>query len=403
VSDRIDTLFKTIGASSRPAGSEAEHAARRLCADYLTQRGFSCTERPFTYSAWPGRWATPTIGWTLLIVATFLFFVALRGDTNQELLQRSLGIAVSLLLSAIVFGWIALRFGTTSFPWLRRTAINLEAIRDISGDNTTVKPSVHNSPDIWLVAHLDSKSQPIPMALRVGAVVVSIIAWSGLTLLWLLTFYLQASPLSIPTLTASFSVAAIIAAIPLAFCLTDHKNDGTLDNASGVAVLLSVIDKIGPFVRIGVLLTSAEELGLAGARAWSREFLTTSDRTSAPMFINCDSVDDSGTLTCMFARRYREHFRDHLAAAQSQTNISIKSRRLIPGILVDAVAFTEAGCPALTVSLGNWYSLTRIHSRDDNLEHMTGAGIESAAQFIAALVRNITATRRADDTLHVVQ
>jgi len=368
-------LLTTLGATARPAGLGADNDARRFCAEYLGERGFAVSDRPFEFSAWPGRWGTPAIGAVLCVAASIPMFT-----------ERLLGFGIVLLLLAIVSAVVIGRYGTVSFSWLRRSATNLEAIRlpVETGQGGTMPPGRTSDqpratqPPIWLAAHLDSKSQPIPMALRVAAVSVSIVAWLALIVIWAVDQY---------ALATVFSVAALLGAIPLALCTVGHRGTGALDNASGVATILSAIDKLDPTIPVGVLLTSAEELGLAGARAWMRH--RASDAGVPIVVVNCDSIDDIGALTCMFPRRYLDHFREPIAAAEKNAKVTVTSRRLVPGILVDAVAFSDAGWPALTVSRANWSSLARIHSRHDNLERMTGANVESAAQFIAAFVSAI--------------
>ena len=72
------------------------------------------------------------------------------------------------------------------------------------------------------------------------------------------------------------------------------RSNGAVDNASGVAAVLAAAVSVRPETMLGVLLPSAEELGLAGARAWAR-----SERPGTA--INCDGVDDAGELTIMYS------------------------------------------------------------------------------------------------------
>ena len=50
--------------------------------------------------------------------------------------------------------------GVLRNPWMRSSGINLVATRGTADPRT------------WLVAHLDSKSQPVPSAARVAGVIV---------------------------------------------------------------------------------------------------------------------------------------------------------------------------------------------------------------------------------------
>jgi putative aminopeptidase FrvX len=134
-------------------------------------------------------------------------------------------------------------------------------------------------------------------------------------------------------------------------------------------------------VRVGVLLTSAEELGLAGARAWARDV---APRTFTA--INCDGVDDAGALTVMRAHR-GETVAAALAQAAGACGVPLRIRGLLPGVLVDAVALADAGWQAATVSRGTLGTLLRVHGRGDTRERLHGTGIAEAARVIALAAR----------------
>jgi hypothetical protein len=259
-------------------------------------------------------------------------------------------------------------------------------------------------PKLWLVAHLDSKSQPIPMLLRVVSVVTLAIVWLALlvfTVLAALSISISLSSLSI-TVTVLASIA-LLAAIPLIVCTVGNNSPGALDNASGVATVLAAAEQIvrnDPDASFGVLLTSAEELGLAGARAWTHAWAsvtcmpTRTSHLSRPIALNCDSVDDTGSTIVMCPGRGKQHIRD-LVQAVGHAAASIRIRGLIPGILVDAVAFTQAGWCAMTISRGRWWSLARIHGRRDHVDRMTGVGIQETARVITNIAGVIIAQERA--------
>ena len=83
-------------------------------------------------------------------------------------------------------------------------------------------------------------------------------------------------------------IVAVVVALPSIFCFIRNDSNGAVDNSSGVVSVLLAAQSAQSPRDIGVLITSAEELGLAGARVWA---------PSAPPeaeAINCDTVDDSG-------------------------------------------------------------------------------------------------------------
>src|SRR5204862_5405234 len=122
------------------------------------------------------------------------------------------------------------------------------------------------NPRVWLVAHIDSKSQTMPMLIRIASSAGLVVAtfFTGLMLVLAL-----AGVDSVASLWPAVETAAIVAALPSISCFVRNTSQGALDNATGVvAVLLAAQSRDAPDA-LGVLVTSAEELGVSGARAWA--------------------------------------------------------------------------------------------------------------------------------------
>jgi hypothetical protein len=172
-----------------------------------------------------------------------------------------------------------------------------------------------------------------------------------------------------------------------------------VDNASGVAAVLQGASLVDRAVPLGVLLTSAEELGLAGARAWAADTGSSNGpafdghrsstglvASAAPIAINCDGIDDVGALTCMYTGRRTSTVVRAIEAAADALGVALDVRLVLPGILVDAVALADAGWETATVSRGNWRTLARIHSGADRRDRLTGRGVVEASQVLARAV-----------------
>ena len=357
--------LRHLARQPRPTGSAGAADARQYCRHVLTSLGYRVTERPFEYSAAVGSYGTPVAGaMSLLLVAAAAAFS----------LGEHSGAALAVLAAG--FGGVALggrwlaRVGVLTLPMLRRRGVNLEAIH---GDG---------DPKLWLVAHADSKSQPIPLLVRAAGIVllaVATLAAFALAIGGLVGFHLAPG-------WAVVIVVAILGALPVLGSVVGRASHGAVDNASGVATILCV-GEMGwpdPDLPIGILITDAEELGLAGARAWCAE----TNYPAAPV-LNCDGVDDVGELTVMWtrprARRLEEAFRN----AASRIRQSLRFTRLVPGVLVDAVAFSDAGWEAVTLSRGSLATLRRIHTRADDLEHLDGRGIVDASLLLGATVSHL--------------
>jgi hypothetical protein len=364
-------LLDRIAAWPRGAGSASERRAREACAARLQAAGFSVREAPFAYSAFPGRWATPLAG--LMLLAT----VALSGNLGfHGSPRRALAAMLPGLVAIGAFARWSARRGVLDAPVMQRKGVNLVATRGVGW------------PRVWLVAHLDSKSQPVPIGLRAAAIVLGAVASVGLVGL---AFAGIAGSVWAHAGSASWVVATVVGvlgALPIVATTVGDRSPGALDNASGVVSVVLAAEALPPTANVGVLLTSAEELGLAGARAWLRMAVRARSRVrieaDAPpsLAINCDGVDDLGPLTIMRGSRAKGLARALEQAARDE-GAHPRIRGLLPGVLVDAVAFTDAGWESVTVSRGTLGTLLRIHRPSDTAALLTGEGMAEAARVMA--------------------
>ena len=329
--------LQRLAGTARPAGSEAAADARRYCAGVLESLGFRVVDRPFEYSAAVGEYGTSFGGLTALVILA----IALGTQSRIVLL-----VGAALLIAG--GSWVG-RHGVLRLPIRRRHGVNLEAQRE-------------HTPTLWLVAHVDSKSQPIPLLVRAAGIVLLIVAWIGAL------FFMH-----------EWLYVGLVGALPVIASVVGQRSAGAVDNASGVATVLGAAALLPADAPVGVLITDAEELGLAGARAWCA--------ARAPSIaLNCDGVDDTGPLTLMWtrprARRLESAFGDEPRVIP-----------LVPGVLVDGVAFSDAGWESVTLSRGTLRTLRRIHTRRDSLEHLSGDGIEGAARALARAAITLTERR----------
>jgi peptidase M28-like protein len=368
---RARSLLTELARAPRFAGSREESEARQFCKAELGRAGFECRELPFEYSEWPGRWGPP-------IAAAFQAFtilvVAHMAVHQGALVALVIGAA---MLTALIFAsgdvkrrWIA------QFPLERARSANLEARR---GD-----------PRVWLVAHLDSKSQTVPILFRIASSVVVTIV-TGLSLFVLL---LSLVSVRFPVMVwHALALAAILGALPSVFCFVRNHSNGAVDNASGVVAALLASQSVSAPRNLGILITSGEELGLAGARAWALSALALSAKEPSAQpeisILNCDTVDEDGQWRCMYTGPKPDRI---LAAAETiagALGVRLRGGRLIPGILADSMVFADRGLKAVTVGRGTLKTLARIHTRRDNSNTLTGNGAAEASVILSALAKEL--------------
>ena len=350
---------RVLAGEPRAAGSAAETRAREYCAARLRTAGFDVREEPFQYSAFVGRWGTP-IGGTIALGLVMVAALAGRGGSPAAALAV-------LSLGAAGLGVVAIRLardGVLTFPAERRTGVNLVATRGAS------------TPALWLMAHLDSKSQPVPILARAAGITLLALTWIAAALVALVQLVRGVDG----GVWGPVMLTALVGALPVIATTVGSRSPGALDNASGVATVLAAAE--GQRAAIGVCLTSAEELGLAGARAWVRA----RGPANGAVLINCDGVDDRGAMTCMYSGTRPDDLVRQVTDAASRAGVAIRVHRLLPGVLTDGVAVADASWPAVTLSEGGVRTLARIHTPADRAEAITGAGIAEVARVMIALI-----------------
>ena len=194
------------------------------------------TEERFAYSQFPARFAPFICG---SIFAAGVLLAGYLSYAHHLPLAGIVAAFAALVIAAALGSFLLER--TSSLSWMRSTASNLVATRR----NAAVSPA------LWLVAHTDTKSQTIPMLVRVGSVAA---AWIFFTLLIAmmiaeLTGFSEAMGIPARLIRAevmSVSVITAISIVPVALCFITNRSPGALDNATGVAAVLLALEHLEP-------------------------------------------------------------------------------------------------------------------------------------------------------------
>lgn len=352
-------------AKPRLTGSEGASEVDAELRGRLEGMGYEVRELAFSFSALPGRWGMTILGSIALIgLALAALFVAIGWPIVALGVLAGLLVLDGLLL--LLAPWLIRKL-----PWGRVEAANLLATRP------------NASPRFLVVAHRDSKSQMVPILLRSAAGVAIALVWLalvGLAVLGLTT------DIALGTIATVVGVVGGLAALPLVLSWVGNDSPGALDNASGVVTLLGVAKRSTDDDEVGFLLTDAEELGLAGARAAARQI------PPVEGIINVDGIDDRGTFRIMerhgFPRRgSAPHLATSLFTAAGVLDLPVERNDLPLGIQVDHIPFFDAKLPALTLMRGERSALMRVHLKGDHAERTTGAGAADAAALVAAALR----------------
>jgi hypothetical protein len=224
----------------------------------------------------------------------------------------------------------------------------------VSGINLIAQRAVR--PSLWLVAHYDSKGQPISMWVRLA----------GFTLLALgaLLFLVN-------------GIAAIVtlglAVVIVAQNRVNDNSPGALDNASAVITVLMAIDQVPRDAAVGIVFPDAEEYGLAGSRALVAE---RAELFRDSTIINLDGIDDIGGITA-FAHRPGP-LGDAVARA-----LDASRWRWLP-VVVDGIALARVARECVTILKGNIKTMQVVHTPRDTASRLR---LDGAAQVAAGLAR----------------
>ena len=234
------------------------------------------------------------------------------------------------------------------------------APRTISGVNLIarpIRPSAH--PPVWLVAHYDSKGQPISMAIR-------LVGFAAL-LSGLITMFFATLP------------ALALLALGLVIVSQNRVNDnspGAVDNATALVAVFMTLDQLSPTTTVGVIFPDAEEFGLVGARALAVD--------RAALFadaavINLDGLDDVGAPVALV----HSPGSTSMAAA---TALKARRWRWLP-VVVDGIALAQVARECVTILKGNWRTMRVVHRPEDTASRVRLDGAAIVAAGLARVLR----------------
>jgi hypothetical protein len=364
---RAKGLLDELARTPRFAGSPEESVARALCRAELERAGFECRELPFDYSQWPGRWGPPiAAAFQALTILAVAHMAVHHGPLSALIVGAAMVVALMLASGDAKRRWTAV------FPLQRASSTNLEARR--------------GNPEVWLVAHIDSKSQTVPMLIRIASsVMLAIVTTASFVVI-----NLSLVGISFPQpVWHGLALAAVLGALPSIFCFVRNGSPGAVDNASGAVAVLTAVQSGSAPRDLGVLITSGEELGLAGARAWARAHARATSAQAGIRVLNCDTVDDAGAWRCMYTGSRPKRIAAAAETIAGALAVRLPLGRLIPGILADSMAFADLGIEAVTLSRGTLSTLARIHTRRDNSNALTGNGAADAGVLLSALAKEL--------------
>lgn len=327
----------------RATGTDGNRAVREILLEALQSRGFTVELQEF--AAAPDSLIAVQVAGALLGGGAFAVLALARIPSVHGYLP----VFGLVLIAGIV---IYLQRASNRPPQKRATGINLIA-RKGSG-----------FPDAWLVAHYDSKSQPLSMAGRIIAGAIGAVGAAGI-----LVFATAPAPMA-----AALLLPAILGGALLARCRTENRSPGALDNASALVAIFEILDR-APKAQVGVLFPDAEEWGLLGARAAARE---RPDLFGGRPVINLDGIDGRGS-PILFVHRPGP------LVDRLRTGLQARVARRLP-VFVDGIALAPVAGECATIMKGTWATARIVHTPRDVPGSLDLAGVKEVAAAVAAVL-----------------
>ncbi|HEU4800733.1 MAG TPA: M28 family peptidase [Gemmatimonadales bacterium] len=334
--------LEAVLALEREAGTAGAADARALLTRELEALGYEVVAQRFAFSTGTLN-ALPVLGgglgWLTLLQIPLLLLPAVPGWAALAVLLA--GLACLVLVAR------AIGTGAASSSGELREDANLVATR----------PGA--PPARWLVAHLDTKAQGHSMAGRLVAVwlLLAAVVALGALAVWRLS---AVPPMPV---AAAAAAASVMAGFLAGRGRLKGRTVGARDNGSGLVALMEGAAHAAPST--GVIITSAEEFGLVGARILAQQ---RGELVRGRDVLNLDTIDDRGDLAIVLHDPPGDALAVELEGLLAGVAPRVRRRRLPLGIFVDSYPLARAGARAVTIGRLNWATLRLIHTPRDTRE-----------------------------------
>ena len=261
---------------------------------------------------------------------------------------------------------------------------------------TNGQKSDGNTPTLLFVAHYDSKSQALPIAVRAVAYGIAIIGLVALTTVATLKVGTVGAGLPSPYDYIVWSVAGITV-----FCLlllqinsTQNRSPGAFDNASGVGVMLEVARVVmarDEKIAATFLATGAEEYGMCGALRYIQTHADEYDPEDTYV-INLDGlgVGNGVNLVTRYGIppiRTTTVLADLFRTSGESLGIPVADRYLPIGVGLDSIPIASRGFETVTLTARGVGSVAlKIHSKRDRIELLNEESLQQVGELIVDVI-----------------
>ena len=363
----------------RGVGSTGETAAREYIVRHFRDLGLHVVREPFHFTKFPAE-VLPRLA--CAIFTPLVFMVPWLGER------------FSIHMCLLCLGSLAVAMALT------RWQQPLEKLYDVGkkwrSENviaTNDVPQTADAPTLIFVAHYDSKSQVLPIAVRAvayGIAIAGLISLTGFILVQLLFQFW-------PPNAVLWGIASVsgFCLLLLQFNFTQNRSPGGFDNASGIGVLLEL-------ARVGMsqkrrcifLATGAEEYGMCGALRYIQrrsctmhpiERLAKDEKT---FVINLDGLGVGNSVNVITRygippTRTARKLAEALRASGEALGIKTRERYFPIGVGFDSIPIASRGFEAVTLTSGDVGKVAlKVHSKHDRGELLNVESLQRVGELI---------------------
>jgi hypothetical protein len=362
----------------RLVGSEGEAETQDYIVQQFTELGLDVSWEPFAFTKFPAE-VLPRIlsAFFVLIVLSVPWF------GGRFPIPVCFACVLSLTIAMFFTQWQKRLEGLYDVGRRHRTE-NIVATNNASRDA--------NTPAFLFVAHYDSKSQVLPIAVRMVAYGIAIVGLIALTIVMLVKVI---ALIWLPNYVV-WGIAGItgFCLLLLQINLTENRSPGGFDNASGVGVMLEVARVImarGEKKNVTFLATGAEEYGMCGALRYIQAHADTYNRENTYV-INLDGlgVGNGVNLVTRYGippTRTTRTLKNLFRTSSEALGIAVSERYLPIGVGLDSIPIASRGFETVTLTASGVGSVAlKIHSKQDRSELLNVESQQQVGELIVDVV-----------------
>ena len=362
----------------RLVGSAGEAETQDYIVQQFTELGLDVSWEPFAFTKFPAE-VLPRILSALFV----LIVLSVPWFGERFPIPVCFACVLSLTITLFFTQWQKRLEGLYDVGRRHRTE-NIVATNNVNRDN--------NTPTFLFVAHYDSKSQVLPIAVRVVAYGITIVGLIVLTIVMLVKV--------IALIWLPHYIVWGIAGIT-SFCLlllqinvTENRSPGGFDNASGVGVMLEVARVMmarDEKKSVTFLATGAEEYGMCGALRYIQAHADEYDRENTYV-INLDGlgVGNGVNLITRYGippTRTTRTLRNLFRTSSEVLGIRVSERYLPIGVGLDSIPIASRGFETVTLTArGVGGVALKIHSKQDRSELLNAESLQQVGELIVDVI-----------------